>query len=73
MTIITRDPVHEEPLHVRGVPLSRVVGVELRKMLDTRAGFWLQIAAGVVLIACGVMLPRAFDPRAHQRARPAPA
>jgi ABC-2 type transport system permease protein len=31
-----------------GVPLSRLVRVELRKMVDTRAGMWLLIAIGVV-------------------------
>lgn len=29
------------------IPTSRIVGVELRKMFDTRAGFWLLIAIGV--------------------------
>lgn len=29
------------PTNVPGVPLSRLVKVELRKMVDTRAGFWL--------------------------------
>jgi ABC-2 type transport system permease protein len=35
----------------RPIPLTRVVGVELRKMFDTRAGFWLMssIAALAVL------------------------
>ena len=49
MTAIALDPVHEGPLHFRGVPLSRVVGVELRKMFDTRAGFWLM--ASIVIFA----------------------
>ena len=34
-----------------GVPLSRLVRVELRKMIDTRAGMWLFIAIGVVTVA----------------------
>ncbi len=34
-----------------GVPLSRLVRVELRKMVDTRAGMWLFIAIGVVTVA----------------------
>ncbi len=33
------------------VPLSRLVRVELRKMIDTRAGMWLFIAIGVVTTA----------------------
>jgi ABC-2 type transport system permease protein len=48
MTTITLDPVHEEPLHLHNIPLSRVVGVELRKMFDTRAGIWLMAS---ILIA----------------------
>ena len=39
MTSTTLDPV----------PLSRIVGVELRKMFDTRSGFWLM--ASVVITA----------------------
>jgi len=34
-----------------GVPLSRLVRVELRKMVDTRAGMWLFIAIGVLTVA----------------------
>ncbi|MGB7818362.1 MAG: ABC transporter permease [Ornithinibacter sp.] len=33
----------------RGVPFGRLVRVELRKMLDTRAGRWLVIAIGLVI------------------------
>lgn len=33
------------------VPLARLVGVELRKMADTRAGMWLLIAIGVITAA----------------------
>lgn len=33
------------------VPLSRLVRVELRKLIDTRAGRWLLIAIGVITIA----------------------
>ena len=39
--------------------LSRLVAVELRKMVDTRAGFWLQIAM-VALTAIVVILRRVF-------------
>ena len=34
---------------VRPIPTSRIIGVELRKMFDTRSGFWL--AAGIVISA----------------------
>ena len=30
-------------------------------------GFWLQIAAGAVLIACGLLLPRYLRPRPRRR------
>lgn len=32
----------------RAIPLSRLVSVELRKMVDTRAGLWLLISTGLV-------------------------
>jgi ABC-2 type transport system permease protein len=61
MTTITIDPVHQEPLHVHNVPLSRVVSVELRKMFDTRAGIWLMasilIAALVSTVATIMFAP----------------
>ena len=41
--------VHEERVApVPSIPLARVVGVELRKMFDTRSGFWL-MASLVIL------------------------
>jgi len=43
---------------VRPIPMTRIVGVELRKMFDTRSGFWLMtsivamsvVASGAVII-----------------------
>ncbi len=32
----------------RGIPLSRVVTTEMRKMLDTRSGFWLMASIGIL-------------------------
>lgn len=32
------------------VPFSRLVRVEWRKMLDTRGGFWLMVATGILLV-----------------------
>jgi hypothetical protein len=62
MTTIALDRVHEEARQVDGVPLSRVVGVELRKMFDTRAGFWLMasilIAALISTVATILFAPR---------------
>jgi ABC-2 type transport system permease protein len=41
-----------------GVPLTRLVQVELRKMFDTRSGFWLMASIGIValLATIGVIL-----------------
>jgi ABC-type transport system involved in multi-copper enzyme maturation permease subunit len=49
MTAIVIDPVDEQHAAVSPVPLSRVVTVELRKMFDTRSGFWLM--ASIVITA----------------------
>jgi ABC-2 type transport system permease protein len=48
MTTIDRAPVPEQVL-VRQVSLARVSRVELRKMFDTRSGFWLM--ASIVIAA----------------------
>ncbi len=47
---------------IRPVPLARITAVELRKMFDTRSGFWLiaSIAITAVLATAGVIL---FAPR----------
>jgi ABC-2 type transport system permease protein len=43
---------------VKAIPLSRITAVELRKMFDTRSGFWLiaSIAITSLLAAVGVIL-----------------
>jgi ABC-2 type transport system permease protein len=43
---------------IKPIPLSRITGVELRKMFDTRSGFWLiaSIAITSALAAGGVIL-----------------
>jgi ABC-type transport system involved in multi-copper enzyme maturation permease subunit len=59
MTTITLDPVREDPLDVHDIPLSRVVGVELRKMFDTRAGIWLMasiLIAGLVSTVATILI-----------------
>lgn len=51
MTAIAIEPVRERRTASTPVPLSRIVSVELRKMFDTRSGFWLLasiVIAGVV-------------------------
>ena len=47
MTTIAIEPVRECLTGAGQMPLSRVVGVELRKMFDTRAGFWLVASIGI--------------------------
>jgi ABC-2 type transport system permease protein len=49
MTAIVIDPVREQRAGIYPVPLSRVINVELRKMFDTRSGFWLM--ASIVITA----------------------
>jgi ABC-2 type transport system permease protein len=42
---------------VLGVPFTRLLRVELRKLVDTRAGFWLLTAIGLITVAViGVFL-----------------
>jgi ABC-2 type transport system permease protein len=49
MTAIALEHVREQPAHRHQIPLSRVSRVELRKMFDTRSGFWLM--ASIVIAA----------------------
>jgi ABC-2 type transport system permease protein len=55
------DDVRAPRAAVRRIPLSRVTAVELRKMFDTRSGFWLMasIAIAAVLATAAVI---AFAP-----------
>jgi hypothetical protein len=60
MTAITASPVavrrpKAEP--IRPIPLSRVTSVELRKMFDTRSGFWLMASIGITaVLATGAVI-----------------
>jgi ABC-2 type transport system permease protein len=55
MTATTLTPVLEERAsRVARVPLSRIVGVELRKMFNTRSGFWLMASIVIVALATTV-------------------
>lgn len=46
----------------QAIPFSRVVSVELRKMFDTRSGFWLLASIGITaLIATGAVIAFAPD------------
>ncbi|MFT4299093.1 MAG: ABC transporter permease [Aeromicrobium sp.] len=44
-----------------GVPFFRLVKVELRKMFDTRSGFWLMVSIGIITLLA-VVLVIAFVP-----------
>lgn len=61
MTAITVEPVREQRADVYQVPLSRVVHVELRKMFDTRSGFWL-MASIVIAALVATVATIAFAP-----------
>jgi len=56
MTITTTSPTStSEPVSVRRadrpIPITRLVSVELRKMFDTRSGFWMLVGIGVLSVA----------------------
>jgi ABC-2 type transport system permease protein len=66
MSTVVVDEVREarvaRPAPVRGIPLSRVTGVELRKMFDTRSGFWLMASIVITaLLATGAVILWAPD------------
>ncbi|GAB3249553.1 ABC transporter permease [Kineosporia babensis] len=60
-SVPTRRVALEAAGPIRAIPLSRVVGVELRKMFDTRSGFWLMasiaITATLATVAVIVFAP----------------
>lgn len=39
-----------------GIPFLRLVGVELRKMFDTRAGFWMMASVALVSIVASILV-----------------
>jgi ABC-2 type transport system permease protein len=63
-TIITPDTIEAAPARrlVRPIPTTRLVKVELRKMFNTRSGFWMLVSIGVLsVIATGAVLIVAPD------------
>jgi hypothetical protein len=58
MTAIAAHDIRIPRAGPRPVPLTRITAVELRKMFDTRSGFWLiaSIAITAVLAAVGVII-----------------
>jgi ABC-2 type transport system permease protein len=63
MTTITIEPALERRTDIESVPLSRIVRAELRKMFDTRSGFWL-IASIVIAGLVATVATIAFAPDA---------
>src|SRR4051794_41247551 len=58
-TIVPPDAIEAEPARRTGqpIPTSRLVKVELRKMFNTRSGFWMLVCIGVLSpISAGTLL-----------------
>jgi hypothetical protein len=66
MTATIEAPVSTAPALATGADrapsLARLTGVELRKMADTRAGFWLLMTTGLVTVAVVVIQILAAEP-----------
>ena len=63
-TIISPDTIEAAPARriVRPIPTTRLVKIELRKMFNTRSGFWMLISIGVLSVtATGAVLIFAPD------------
>ncbi len=56
-----RPAVSPDP-SIAGIPFSRHLRVELRKLVDTRAGFWLLAAIGILTVAAVATYLFAVDP-----------
>ena len=58
-TIVPPDVIEAGPAHrtARPIPTSRLAKVELRKMFNTRSGFWMLVCIGVLSpISAGSLL-----------------
>ena len=63
-TIISPDTIEAAPARriVRPIPTTRLVKIELRKMFNTRSGFWMLVSIGVLsVMATGAVLIFAPD------------
>ena len=67
-TVLEPTTLDTAPSHARSrtafapIPLSRIVAVEVRKMFDTRAGFWLMASIVITsLLATGALIVSAPD------------
>ena len=62
MTTATATPIRTTPRAERAartiapIPLTRLMGVELRKMFDTRAGFWLMASIVITIFLTASLL-----------------
>ena len=61
LTAPVRRAVTPDPT-ITPIPFSRLLRVELRKLVDTRAGFWLLAAIGIITAAVVVAYLFAADP-----------
>jgi ABC-2 type transport system permease protein len=61
MSTATHVDVSPDP-RVTAVPFSRLLRAELRKLVDTRAGFWLLTAIGLITVAVIVVFLFVADP-----------
>ena len=67
-TIVPPDTIEAEPARrtAQPIPTTRLVKVELRKMFNTRSGFWMLISIGVLsLISTGSLLVFGLRQRRH--------
>ncbi|MGW0039337.1 ABC transporter permease [Gordonia sp. NPDC003376] len=57
-------PATPRASRARSIPMSRLVAVELRKLTDTRAGFWLAASIAVisVIVAVAMLIANRNDP-----------
>lgn len=61
-TAVRRTPRRAQP---EPIPMTRIIGVELRKMFDTRAGVWMLASIGILaLLATGAVI--IFAPESEQ-------
>src|SRR5690348_15878887 len=52
MTTVDKPAIsaREAPITQRVIPISRIVTTEVRKMFDTRSGFWLLASVGILTL-----------------------
>ena len=62
MTAVAVEAIRETHVAPSRIPLSRIVGVELRKMFNTRSGFWLMASIVIAsVVATGAVILFAPD------------